>query len=416
MISADRGAFRRWLIRIAPVIMVAGAVAIALFMVKHGKAPRKLPERSVAVPVAVTSVQKGGDLMPVHATGSVHPKYQVKLVPQVSGVVTWIDPDFVRGNFFKKGDLLFKIDDTDYKSSLEEARAKLTKALLDLEKVKAQAEIARREWKLMKHPPGEKPLPLVFYEPQQENARQLVASARAQVERARVNLSRTRITAPFNCYVKSESVEPGQYVKSGSQVAELVFSDQVEIVLPVQEQEILWLGAIKEKQDDGNPLVKIHVPGLGMNLQARIDRIAPYVDSKTRLVDLFVLLDDPFCLNSSPPCQKLPVGTFVDATIEVATPPGACRVSESAIRKGDKVYLVRELREQDGKQIGHLEIVDVQVLHHYGRMVWIKGMVEPGDLVVISPVSGAADGMAVLVAELAGTEFRGRSFPGQRAR
>jgi len=376
--------------RILPLFIVLAALLVAFFLIKLKRVPEKGPTRARVIPVEVAEVQEAERWLPIEATGTVHPKYEVELVPQVSGLVVWIDPEFVRGHFFKKGELLFKIDDTDYVSALEEAKAKLTKAVLDLETIKAKAEIARREWELMKHPPDEKPVPLVFYEPQYENARQLVASARADVRKAEVDLERTRITAPFNCYIRSESVELGHYVRSGSKVAKLVYSDEAEVVLPVQEKYISWISARDRQGGRKGSAVTITTPGLGMSMEGEIDRIAPYVDSKTRLVDIFVVVKDPFCQSAGDKdCSPLPVGTFVEGTILGHTPRGACIVPASALRTGGSLYVV-----EGG---GRLSIRRVKLLHVAGSRAWVSGDIAPGELVVTSPMRGAAPGMNVQV-------------------
>ena len=385
--------------RILPILIIAGALLAAFVLIKSRRGPEKRPELVQPLPVEVALVEPASATLPIEATGTVHPKYEVELVPQVSGLVVWIDPEFVRGHFFKKGELLFRIDDTDYVSALEAAKAKLTKALLELETIKAKAEIARQEWKLMDHPPDEKPLPLVFYEPQYENARQIVASARAEVRKAEVDLARTRITAPFNCYVRTESVELGHYVRSGSKVAKLVFSDQAEVVLPVQEKYIPWLRARDREGERKGSLVEIRTPGLGSAIEGRIDRIAPYVDSKTRLVDLFVLVEDPFCQSEDTDrggarggeCRPLPVGTFVQGTIYGRTPEGACIVPAAALRTAGTLYVVDEDQR--------LSIRRVTLLHMDGARAWVSGSISPGQKVVVSSMRGAAEGMKVQVVD-----------------
>ena len=61
--------------------------------------------------------------MVVHAQGTVSPRTEADLVPEVSGNVVWISPNLVSGGYFEEGEPLLRIDDRDYLSTLERARA-----------------------------------------------------------------------------------------------------------------------------------------------------------------------------------------------------------------------------------------------------------------------------------------------------
>ncbi len=373
----------------APIFVLVIAISLAFFFIMGKKGPRKKGPKVHLVAVEVAKAKRAKNFIPISATGTIQAKYEVKLVPQVSGLITWVDPRFLRGEFFKKGQLLFKIDDTNYINALEEAKARLTLARLELEKIKAKAEIAKKEWELQEHKGGEKPLPLVFYEPQYENAKQEVKAALSLVKKAKVDLERTVIKAPFDCYVKSESVEVGHFVRLGTQVAELVYSKQAEVVLHIEEEYVPWLKAKNLHGSNKGSLVHIFIPGTGVKLIGYIDRIAPFVNDKTRLTDLFVLIDDPFCTLKKVGCQKVAIGTFVTAKI-MATPPNNLLIIPSAALKEDgKVYIVNEDKT--------LVIKKVEVVYLTEDRAWILGPIQPEESVVTSQVLGPSNGMKVKI-------------------
>ena len=373
--------------RLLPVIIIAVSLALSLFLIKGKKGPMKRPEVKREILVRAEEIKPAGPSIPIAVTGTVSPRYVTDLSPQVSGLITWVNPKFIRGEFFKKGDLLFKIDDTDYKSALEEAKARLTKAKLDLEVIKARADIAKKEWKLQEHKPGERPLPLVFYRPQYENAKQLVEAARAAVKRAMIDLKRTEITAPFDCYIKDENVEIGHYVHSGSRVAELVYSKEAEVVLPVQE-EYLALVAPRNRTGTGSR-VDIFVPGTGKALKGQVDRIAPFVNRKTRMADCFVLVKDPFCQNKKDNCIPLSIGAFVKAVIKANAPKDTFLIPESALKGLRDIYVVSSR--------GQLERKRVRVIYTDQGLIWVQGPLSSGELVVTSPVDEGLIGMPVTI-------------------
>jgi multidrug resistance efflux pump len=103
----------------------------------------------------------------------------------------------VAGGFFRQGERLFSIEDTDYRLALERAEATRAKAEYELATIESQAEVARVEWERLYEDSGEEPNPLVLYEPQLKNARAALASAGSSVRQAEIDLERTRVRASF---------------------------------------------------------------------------------------------------------------------------------------------------------------------------------------------------------------------------
>ena len=95
----------------------------------------------------------------VHGTGTVQPRQEISLTPQVSGRVTKISDRFIAGGFFHQGDVLFEIEDADYRLAVDRARAALAKAEYELTAMQGQARIARQEWERLQLGNGEQPNP-----------------------------------------------------------------------------------------------------------------------------------------------------------------------------------------------------------------------------------------------------------------
>ena len=83
--------------------------------------------------VRVSVVQPSSVELKVHSQGSVVPSTISQLIPEVSGRVTWTSPSLVAGGFFEKGQELAKIDEMDYRNSLDKAKALLKRATAERE-------------------------------------------------------------------------------------------------------------------------------------------------------------------------------------------------------------------------------------------------------------------------------------------
>ncbi|MEC9398455.1 MAG: hypothetical protein VX475_12575, partial [Myxococcota bacterium] len=121
---------------VLPLVVIAGAVAVAVGMVKNRpEAPkREKPERTLLVEVQpVKRVQQRID---VRAQGTVRAARQINIQPQVSGQVTFVHEQLVPGGFLEKGALIARVDTTDYRLTVEQQKLNVenAKALLDQEK------------------------------------------------------------------------------------------------------------------------------------------------------------------------------------------------------------------------------------------------------------------------------------------
>ena len=64
----------------------------------------------------------------VRSQGTVSPRTESELIPEVSGRVVWTSPSLVSGGYFEADEPLLRIDREDYAASVERARAALERA------------------------------------------------------------------------------------------------------------------------------------------------------------------------------------------------------------------------------------------------------------------------------------------------
>ena len=173
---------REKLIKIVlPVLILLCGTGLMFFLIAVRPEPKREPAKDLGALVNTVTVQKEDRHIIVSATGTVQAAQEVTVIPQVSGVITYISPSMVAGGFAQKGDLLIEIEDTDYRIALEQAKATRAKSEYDLAITESQARVARSEWERLNRETEEQPNPLVVYEPQLKNARAARASAQAAV-------------------------------------------------------------------------------------------------------------------------------------------------------------------------------------------------------------------------------------------
>ena len=137
-----------------PLIVIVGAFLIAglMSLLKPSSLELESPDRVVAVTTEVIkSVQKK---LQIKSQGTVLPRTRTTLISEVSGVVIEVAPDFVVGGTFSKGDVLIKLDPTDYKVAKQRADAQLISAKAQLLSEQARSTQAKKRMGNHRTPTG----------------------------------------------------------------------------------------------------------------------------------------------------------------------------------------------------------------------------------------------------------------------
>ena len=203
---------------IAPLAILLVGVGLFFGIASLKKPPETKPEKVVSPVVNVAPMVVRPLRLQVDSHGVVEPKHLTRLVAQVNGELVYLSPRFVTGGFVKKGQLLARIDPSDYQALVTESVANLASAEAALELEQAQGQVAAAEWRNIS---DHTPTGLGLRKPQlaQEQAR--VSAARAAVTRAERNLERTRILAPYDALIQGREVSLGAYVSTGTELGRL---------------------------------------------------------------------------------------------------------------------------------------------------------------------------------------------------
>ncbi|MBW2504431.1 MAG: efflux RND transporter periplasmic adaptor subunit [Deltaproteobacteria bacterium] len=369
-----------------PLIILLAGIMITLVMIKMRQLPHPEERAFVGPLVDVITVSTEPHQVVVQGTGTVQSRYQSEVTPQVSGVIDSIASNMVAGGFFRKGETLFTIESLDYQLALERAQSSLAQAELELIRIKSQADIAREEWTRLEMKDVSEPNPLVLYEPQLKTAQAALLSARAAVRQAELDLERTRVTAPFNCYVRHEQVDLGQYLRAGNAVATLVGTDEVEILVPLPLEELAWLDVPRSGSEVPGSLanVQLDVAGQQLSWQGKIVRALGDVDPRNRMASIVVSVDDPFGQHQG---LELSPGMFVEVELQGHNLGDVVVLPRGALRDQDTVWVVG-----DGNR---LEIRTVNIVRRERRVVMVRDGLADGEHIVLSGLSGAANGLLV---------------------
>jgi RND family efflux transporter MFP subunit len=248
---------------------------------------------SPPVPVVKPRVQSVADS--VEVTGNAASVNAVKLVARVEGYLDKIH--YEDGQFVKKGDLLFTIQQDQYKDQLQQAQAQVLAAQAAV--AHAKIELPRYSALLKKDAATQTDVDHWYYE--RATAEAQLLGAQAQVSLAKLNLGYTEVRAPFDGIVGKHLVDPGNVVggTQPSALAEITQLDPIYVVANLSEQQVLKIRANLEQHR--LTLADLHkVPvdvalsdQTGFPLQGTIEYVSPGIDPATGTLLVRGILANP---------------------------------------------------------------------------------------------------------------------------
>ena len=366
-------------------IIIVGLLILIGMTVSRRKPPKSLPVFP-RVLVQVTEATVESRQISIRGHGTVKPFQEISLSPQVSGRVEWVSPDFAAGGHFKKGEVLLRIEQTDYLLAVEQAHAAVAGADYAFAVAKANANIAQEEWQTMQLSgiaidTNQIPDALVLHEPQLRRAEADFASAQAALKMAELQLNRTEITAPFNCRIKNESADPGQLINMGAPIATLYATDKVEIEVGLPMSELLWL-----EIPGATATVKLNLDGSVFVWDGVVARSLGVIDQTERLARVVVQVENPF-VRQSKYSPELNIGTFVEVEIKGRQLEGIIPLLRRALREDSKVWIASEDSTLDIRSVTVERMTPTEVL--------ISSGLSQGEKVILSSISGAAPGLKI---------------------
>jgi membrane fusion protein (multidrug efflux system) len=229
--------------------------------------------------VAIEPASLGSIATYAKATASLDPDKQAEILARVPGVVLAIPAE--EGDLVRAGDVLLRIQDDEYRHRVTLAEIDVENNLRRFERVQQMFEQG------------------LMAAEELDTARRDLRAAEASLELARLELSYTKVEAPFTGRVVTRAVDVGQTVANGTALFTLADTDRLlaRVHIPARE-----FRRIRTDQ----PVV-LRVPSTGDRLDGRIDLVSPVVDAESGTIKVTIEVRD------YPPTAR--PGDFVEVSI-----------------------------------------------------------------------------------------------------
>jgi RND family efflux transporter MFP subunit len=376
---------------ILPVIVLIMAITLSFILVNTKSKPQHRQHKPAITSVEVIKVIKSDFQVWVKSQGTVSPRTESTLIPEISGRILKISPSFREGAFFEAGQPLLQIDSSNYRLAITVAESQVAEMQLRLAEEQAKAKQAEKNWQRLGQ--GQQASDLVLRKPQLASAKAALASVQALLKQAKLDQQRTRIIAPYAGRVLEQQVDVGQYVSPGTLLAKIYAVDYAEIRLALSNEQLQFIDVpeLYRGQDQQSLLMPevVLIANMGLQTyqwQGRIVRAESAYDTRSRRLSLVAQVDNPYAktIENKPP---LKVGQFVEAKIKGKLLKDVFVIPRHAIKDSDQLMMVDKNSQ--------LKLRQAEVIWRDAEHVIIETGLEEGEWLSITPVKYAVNGLSV---------------------
>ena len=374
--------------RVTLLTLVIGVILISIIALLKPTPQRRASSPKPLLEVEVIVAYPSPMQVSIGSQGTVAPRREIDLVSQVSGKIVAVADNYANGGFFQADGKLVQIESADYDFSVTRAKAQLARAEEQVALEQGRSRQAKREWRDLGDQTANK---LFLRQPQLNSVLAGLESARADLQKAKLDLARTGISAPFQGRIRQTFVNLGQYVTPGTRIAKVYSTDVVEIRLPLSDREVILVDLpvdFENSQAVDYPAVTLssRVGDIRHKWQGNIVRTDASIDIQSRMTFAVAEVENPFKSDADGSRPPLSIGLFVEAKIQGKVIENAISLPKDIVYRGRDILVLNERDE--------VNFLSVSILHSNASSVIAVG-IAAGTRIVGTRISLPIDGMKV---------------------
>lgn len=374
-----------WPVAVSRPALKAGLLlALGFTMLSGCDKPEAGP---VALPeVLVTAVVQRD--VPVYAEGigTTSGYVDAQIRAKVQGYL--LSRNYTEGSFVKAGSILFKIDPRSYQASLDQMQGDLARA--EAAYKKTQMDVVRDRPLAVEGAVSQKELDDSIQSNEANKAS--VFSAKANLEKARLNLAWTNVTSPVDGVAGIASAQVGDLIMENTVMTTVSQVDPIRVQFPISEKAYLRFadrihqGAAHPEADRPNaaPLDLILADGSLYLHKGKVALADRQVDVKTGTIIIVSYFPNPRNI--------LRPGQYAKVRAVIETLPAALLVPQRAVQELQGTYQVGVIGA-DKKVV----IRNVKTGPQIGTLLVITAGLQPGEQVIVEGLQKVKSGMSVAV-------------------
>ncbi|MEZ4874190.1 MAG: HlyD family efflux transporter periplasmic adaptor subunit [Flavobacteriaceae bacterium] len=365
---------RKILLFLIGAVIIAGAFFGAYLIIKNSNKP-KPPVQKVVKTVFTETAKNGPVPIVIPTNGTLTAKNRLELYAEVQGVFQSSAHDFKAGQPYRKGEVLLRMDASEYYSSVQAAKSEfynlVTSLMPDLRLDYPEAFPVWQNY--LSSININQSLPAL---PQNTSEKvnyfitgRGVTTAYYNIKNLEQRLGKYGISAPFNGVLTEALVTKGTLIRQGQKLGEFIDTSVYELELSIAKNysDLLQLGEkVSLKTMDGNNAYT-----------GTVVRVNSAIDQTTQTIKVYVEVKG----------EDLKEGMFLEAQLQAKEEPSAIKLSRKLLVNENEIFIVRD---------SILDILEIEPVYFSDKEMVIKG-IPNGTQILARSVPGAYAGMLVKV-------------------
>ncbi len=374
-----------------PLPILAAGVLVFLYLKDTKPETKKSSIVSNGAAVEIETIQETSSRVIVKARGTVIPAREVTLGAEVSGKIVYVSETLQPGGTFKKGELIARIDASDYRIAVQQQFANVDSAQAQVAVEESRVAVATREWEMFGGNENANK-ELALRQPQMRSVKTRLKSAQSGLKRARLGVERTVVRAPFDGMIKARAVDLGQIVGPGSRLLSFVGTEAYWVQVSIPVERLVWLSipGVAGQTEGSQVTINHRVGNQLISKQGRVLRLLAGVDPAGHMARVLIEVKDPLGLaatevSSDASALPLLLESYVEVEIQGRNAENIVELDRASLRRGGTVFLLSDDFT--------LDIQKVEILWRREKSVLISDGLKTGDKVIVSPLSSPVAGM-----------------------
>jgi RND family efflux transporter MFP subunit len=357
---------------VAVVVIVLGFLLSGLLS-NQKKEMFKKPAAPAVSNYRFQTISNQKETLNIILSGTVNSFHAVDLFAEVTGVARSGKTEFREGARFKKGDVLLKIDDTEYKNSVYSQKSgfvnNLTALIPDL---KMDYPKSAQKWENYLNDfeieSALAPLPEVTNEKEKYFiTTKNIYSQYYTIKSLEAKLNKFTIIAPFDGIVAETSIKPGTLIRASQAIGTFKNTDILELTAFAGVEEVQML-------EVGMPVTLIS-DDISGEFKGKISRINKTIERTSQKVKVYILIKD----------SRLIDGAYLKAGVTVTTIQPVAKIPSEAVYNAGTVWT-----NQKGKFVSK----PIQIIDRLDKYLLVAGL-ENGEKVLLNPDKNVWEGKEI---------------------
>ncbi|MBP7652852.1 efflux RND transporter periplasmic adaptor subunit [Candidatus Dependentiae bacterium] len=308
--------------------------------------------REKAVPVTAVKIDVKDIEQKLVVTGEQEPLNRAEISSKLTGTIKNISGAI--GKFVSKNDVLVNLDDDEYREYLKSAELSYSIVKAAVEKQKIETENLKNQFIRTKELFNHKLTSMESLESAETKYKSASASLeynnaqldqeKNKIDQAKLKLSYTVISAPFDGFIESIKSEVGTIVSPGKTILTFVDISRIKIAVNIMEK---YYNEIKTGQT-----VSISVSSINQNYNGKITNISPTVDPSSKTFRVEITVDNYGF--------KLRPGMSASVTISLKSFKNAYYTHSAAVYKLENKQGMYIINDDNIAEFVEIEIISVE--------------------------------------------------------